>query len=230
MAAELRACSSAFSSGERSLNRWLLKCSISHTAALEALAQGLLVGDDSLRRACAEALARNEEEGHPVLKEALQHENIDVRRAAVFGVATIASPWAVETLNQIQHAEIQWIVRSAAQDMLARLKDTEARAPRAYPPIEAQGWLIAWAAQNGLGVPPGQGALDILRRALHEGDELTQVAAAEAYGRLGDPALTPELYALLRGPNPLLADAAFHALAAIAAAAAVRLAAAIASN
>jgi HEAT repeat protein len=197
---------------------------------LEALAQGLLVGDDALRRACAEALARNAEEGHPVLQEALQHENIDVRRAAVFGIACIDAPWVVETLTRIQHTEVQWIVRSAAQDTLARLKDAEARAPRTYQPIEAQGWLVAWAAQNGLGVPSGQGALEVLRRALREGDELTQMAAADAYGRLGDPALTPDLYGLLHAPNAMLAQAAYRALAAIAAAAAVQLAAPVSPN
>jgi HEAT repeat protein len=90
---------------------------------------------------------------------------------------------------------------------------------------EAQGWLIAWAATQGLGVPPGRGAVEVLNRAALEGDEATRRAAADALGRLGDPAASRELYPLLRHDSLAVRDAAFRALAFIASAAGQRLSA-----
>jgi HEAT repeat protein len=208
--------------------RWaavLALSALTHETALEALAQGLLSGDDNLRRACAEALARNEEEGHPVLKEAIVHDDLAVRRAAVYGLAATARDWAVDILDKLQVNEQQWLVRTAAQDVLVRLREPAARAPRAMPPPESLGWLIAWAAQQGLAVPPGPAALAILHRAAREGDAPTQRAAAEALARLGDPTDTPDLYTLLKGYGVQVGDAAYQALATLAAASGTRLAA-----
>jgi len=82
---------------------------------------------------------------------------------------------------------------------------------------------LCWAASQGLGVPPGRGALEVLNRAAAEGDENTQRAAAGALGRLGDPASSRELYPLLRNDSLAVRDAAFRALAFIGAAAGQRL-------
>jgi HEAT repeat protein len=208
--------------------RWaavLALSALSHETALEALAQGLLAGDDNLRRACAEALARNEEEGHPVLMDAIAHDDLAVRRAAVYGLAAAERDWATDLLEKMQVNEQQWLVRTAAQDVLARLREPVARAPRPMPAPEALGWLIAWAAQQGLAVPPGPAALAILHRAAREGDAPIQRAAAEALARLGDPSDTASLYTLLKGYGAQVGDAAFQALATIAAASGTRLAA-----
>ncbi|MCC7359235.1 MAG: HEAT repeat domain-containing protein [Anaerolineales bacterium] len=206
--------------------RWAATLALSvlnHPSALEALAQGLLVGDENLRRACAEALAANAEEGFPVLKEAVVHADLSVRRAGVYGLAATREDWAFALLNDLQHNEQQWFVRSAAADVLARHNDPAARAPRPIELPEAQGWLIGWAATQGLGVPPGPGALDVLNRAAAQGDEATQRAAAGALGRLGNPAATRELYPLLQNNSLAVRDAAFRALAFIGAAAGQRL-------
>jgi HEAT repeat protein len=93
------------------------------------------------------------------------------------------------------------------------------------PPPEALGWLIAWAAQQGVGVPPGPAALEVLHRALREGDPATRRAAAEALARLGQPSDTGDLYPMLQGHGPALADAAYLSLASIAAGSGTRLAA-----
>jgi HEAT repeat protein len=207
--------------------RWaavLALSTLSHESALEALAQGLLAGDDNLRRACAEALARNEEEGHPVLKEAIAHDDLAVRRAAVYGLAATARDWAIALLDKLQVHEQQWLVRTAAQDVLTRMREPATQSPRPQPAPEATGWLIAWAAQQGLGVPPGPAALEVLRRAVRDGDPATRRAASGALARLGEPGDTRDLYPLLRGQGADVADAAFQALADIAGASGTRLA------
>jgi HEAT repeat protein len=207
--------------------RWAAALALSatpHPTAIEALANGLLTGDDHLRRACAEALARNAEEGHPLLREALAHDDLLVRRAAVYGLAAAGAPWAVELLRAAQHTEMQWLVRSAIQEVLAAGEQAEALAPRPTLPAHALGWLAAWAAQRGEGVPPGPAAVNSLLQATREGDQATRRAAAEAIGWLGDPAHARELYPLLEGQGGLLAETAFRALAQIAAASGQRLA------
>jgi HEAT repeat protein len=194
--------------------------------AFDLLQQGLTQGDDILRQACAQAMARNLELGHPILQEAIVHADLSVRRAAIYGLLDTRTTWARRKFEEMQHNEQEWFVRSAATEALNKLNEPPSnRAPQPYPQPESQGWLVAWAATIGTGVPPGKAAIEVLNRALKEGDEATRLAAAEAIGRLADPALTRELYPILREPSPLLRDAAFRALARVSAASAQRLAA-----
>lgn len=209
--------------------RWAAALALSamnHETATQALGQGLLVGDDDLRRACAEALARLPEDGHAMLREAIGHADVSVRRAGVYGLAATRADWAIAILQQVQHTEQQWFVRSAIQDVLAQWQNASARAPKPYSAPDATGWLIAWAAQQGLGVPPGHGAVEVLTRALAEGDENTRRAAADFLGTLGEPEFARSLYPLLQEKNPDLRDTAFRALARIASGSGQRLAAA----
>src|SRR5579859_2547199 len=223
------ALASHFTDPQREV-RWaaaLALSALNNETATQALGQGLLVGDDELRRACAEALARLPEFGHPMLREAIGHEDLSVRRAAVFGLAATRADWALAILKQVQHSEQQWFVRSAAQDVLSQWLEPAGRAPRPGVPPESAGWLIAWAAQQGLGVPPGRGAIEVLNRALQDGDEPTRRAAIDELAWLGDPDTARGLYPLLRDERFSLRDAAFDALAQIAAGTGQRLAAPI---
>jgi HEAT repeat protein len=208
--------------------RWaaaLALTSIGSEQAITELARGLLTGDDNLKQACAQALAGHPEEGHPILKEAITHEDLQVRRAAVYGLATLKADWAVKILERVQIEEQQWFVRNAAVDALERLKEPKSVTPRPYPLPHTLGWLVAWAQSQGLAVPTGKAAIDVLNRALHEGDEPTKRAAAEALGRLGDAVAARELYTVIKDPAPLLRDAAFRALTQIALASGQRMAA-----
>jgi len=200
--------------------RWAVALALAHIGtepAIDGLAQGLMQGDDALKQACAQALARNAEFGPDLLKEAIAHENLTVRRAALFGLADLKAEWAIKIIDEMQTKEQEWIVRNAAVAVIEQLKGAGEIPLQPYAPPEAQGWLVAWAASRGAGVPPGKGAIDILNRAFKEGEERVRLAAAQSLGRLGDPAAARELYAALRDPAPLIRDAAFRALAHIAA-------------
>ena len=66
--------------------------------------------------------------------------------------------------------------------------------------------------------------MEVLGRALREGDEPTRIAAAEALAGLADPLGARDLYGALRDPEyPLVRDAAYRALATLAAATGQRL-------
>ena len=208
--------------------RWAAALALTHIGtdqAIDGLAQGLVQGDDALKQACAQAIARNAEVGPELLKEAIAHEDLAVRRAALFGLADLKTDWALKQIEDVQTKEQQWIVRNAAVSMIERLKSPSQVTLQPYAPPESQGWLVAWAASKGTGVPPGKGAIDLLNRALTEGEERVRLAAAQSLGRLGEPTAARELYAALRDPAPLIRDAAFRALAHMAALAGQKLAA-----
>ena len=211
----------------RSEVRWaaaLALSALNNESATQALGQGLLAGDDGLRRACAEALARLPEDGHSMLREAIEHADLSVRRAAVYGLAATRADWALPILQKTLRAEQQWFVRSAAEDVLAHWLEPVDRAPKAYTAPDATGWLIAWAAQQGLGVPAGHGAMEVLNHALREGEEPIRRAAADSLGQLGEPEFAPALYPLLHETSRQLRDAAYSALASIAASTGQRMA------
>ncbi len=194
--------------------------------AIDTLVQGLTSGDDDLKRACAQAFARNASEGHDLLKEGVTHTDLSIRRAAVYGLADTRTEWADALIENVMKNEQEWIVRSAATERVEQKKKGPGDLlPRPYLPPEKQGWLVAWAAQQGTGVPPGKAAIEVLNKALASGDTRTRQAAAQAVGRLGDPASARELYAALRDPDLLIRDAAFRALAQVSTATGQRLAA-----
>jgi len=203
--------------------RWaaaLALAALGSEPALNALAQGMTEGEDNVRQACAQALARLPELGHPLLKEAAALPDLLTRHAAIFGLFDSRAEWALATLEDLQVHETEWLVRNAVVEAVTQWKTPPDRAPQPYPAPDSLGWLVAWAATKGTGVPPGKAAIEVLNRALKEADEPVRCAAAEAIGRLCDPGLVRELYAALREPAPLLRDAAFRALVQVAAAAA----------
>ncbi len=171
--------------------RWaaaLALAAIGTDPALAALRQGLTQGDDAVRQACAQALARNTEFGHAGRKETLAHPDLSTRRAAVLGLAEIGAEWVPPLIEDLQRREQEWYVRNAAQDILGRLKEPPVQTPEPYAAPENQGWLVAWAAARGLGVPPGRAAVEVLNHALREGDEHARLAAAEAWRGWANPA------------------------------------------
>ncbi len=192
--------------------------------ALQALRQGLYAGDDSIRQACAQALARNADLGHEWLKEALKSDDLATRRAAIYGLAETGADWVVALLEDIRQKETQWVVRTAADSLATHLTSPAARAPQPVLPPEAQGWLVGWAAEHGSAVPPGRAAVEVLNRALREGAEPVRMAAAEALAKLADPSAASELYTALRDPEyPAVREAAYRGLAFVAAATGQRL-------
>ena len=57
--------------------------------SLEAIAEGLLHGNELLRRSSAESLAQNRSEGHPALREGILMDDILVRYAVAHGLSLI---------------------------------------------------------------------------------------------------------------------------------------------
>ena len=185
---------------------------IASHAAIDALGQILLQGEDDLRRAVGEALSLDPIEGHGILKEAIQDAELLVRRAAVFGLARTGQPWALEILERVQVEDGQWAVKSAAAQAVERLHG-EAEIPLVpMPAVSDLPWLVAFAAQRKTGLAPGAPALAMLQRAVREGEPRQRAAALETLGALAENRFLQDLCMGLSDNESSVRSPAFEAL------------------
>lgn len=186
---------------------------ISTEAALEVMVRALLEGEEPLRQVVAQGLGGIPGEGHRILEDAVEHNDMLVRRAAIYGLARIPQPWALLAIYRTMLNDSEWYVRSAAEFAFARARTPEHEAPRSYPQLEQLVWLNNWANAAGVGVPQGDNALQLLVRVLQEGDPHSRVLAARTLGKLGMVKAVKPLYGALMDKDPNVRTAAFEALA-----------------
>lgn len=180
--------------------------------ALELMLDGLLTGEESLRRAVAETLAALPDGGHEILRESIQSQDMQVRRAAVFGLSRVKAPWALALLYRVLLEDEQWYVRSAADEAFREAERPTGIGPLSHPDADALPWLIAWAASKGEGVPNGPNARQVLIRALQEGDPLHRAAAALTLAYLGHVGGLKPLYSALRDKDENVRGTVYEAL------------------
>ncbi len=182
--------------------------------ALQAMISALTNGDEQLRQAMAEALAAMPEEGYPTLYEAVTHEDFLLRRAAIFGLRRLRTTWALVAIYRAFLEDEQWYVRSAAQQAFQELtygRTESLTSP--YPKVEEIEWLQVWAARRGDNLPVGDGANQMLLKALTEGEAPIRTLAALNMGQLGMVDTTRALYSALRDGREEVRTAAHRALA-----------------
>lgn len=182
-------------------------------AALEEMVLALTEGSEQIRQAVAESLAAIPDEGHPVLYDAITHEEMMVRRAAAFGLRRIRTNWAISALYRAFLEDDQWYVRSAAQQAFQDIQNDENKGPQNYPTVDSITWLVNWAASRGEGVPAGEAAIQVLMKALQEGEPELRALAARALGQLGEISAARSLYAALRDRQEEVRTAAHRSLA-----------------
>ena len=180
--------------------------------SLEAVARALLQGDEELRRAAAEALANDPVEGHAMLKEGATLADIMLRRAVVHGLARINEPWAVETLQRMQVEDDQWAVRNLANQYLEQKAHTDPRVPRRLPIPSESPWLIEFAGKQGMGIPRGGPATDVLISAFKHGDTEERLAALPYLKRIANEGIIGALYNAMYGEDPEVREASFYAI------------------
>lgn len=185
--------------------------------SLEAVARALLQGDEELRRAAAEAMANDPVEGHAMLKEGATLADIMLRRAVVHGLARIEQPWALETLQHMQLEDDQWAVRNLANQYLEQKAHIDPRVPRRLKAPSESPWLIEFAGKQGMGIPRGGPATDVLLNAFKLGETEERLAALPYLKRVADEGVIGALYNGMYGEDPEVREASFYALEDIAA-------------
>ncbi|GAB4445703.1 MAG: hypothetical protein OHK0041_03540 [Anaerolineales bacterium] len=185
--------------------------------AIEAVARALLQGDEELRRAAAQALANDPAEGHEILREAAALADIMVRRAAVHGLARVEEPWAFEMLQRMQTDDDQWAVRNLANQYVEEISTRDPRVPRKLTPPSETPWLVEFAGKQGVGIPRGAPATDVLLKALRFGNTEERLAAIPYLKNTPNEGVIGAFYNGIYGDDPEVREACFLALQELAA-------------
>lgn len=180
--------------------------------ALEALVDAFTQGSEQLRQAVAETFAAIPEEGYPILYDAIQDQDMMLRRAAVFGLRRVKTGWALIAIYRAFLEDTQWYVRSAAQIAFQELQYGGDVGIKSYPPVDHLPWLAEWAAQRGENLPAGEGAHQMLMRALQEGEPEIRELAAAVIGQMGLASVSTALYGALRDPQAHIRSIVHRAL------------------
>ncbi|MBK9927226.1 MAG: HEAT repeat domain-containing protein [Anaerolineales bacterium] len=185
--------------------------------SLEAVARALLNGDEELRRAAAQALANDPKEGHETLREAASLTDIMVRRAAVHGLARVEQPWALEKLQVMQVEDDQWAVRNLANQYVEEITKRDPRVPKKLTPPSETPWVIEFASKQGVGIPRGGPATEVLVAAFKHGSVEQRLAAINYLKRNANEGIVGALYNGVYGEDPEISEASFLAVQEIAA-------------
>lgn len=182
--------------------------------ALEEMVIAFTENQEPVRQAIAEQLALLPDEGHPVLFDAIKEpEDMTMRRAAVFGLRRTRTVWGLIEIYRTFLEDEQWYVRSAAQNAFEELQFGRVVIPsQKRPEVDQIEWLGEWAAEKGENLPTGEGAKDMLLRALVEGDTGVRMLAAQNIGQVGNALMIKPLYSALRDKQEGVRLAAYNAL------------------
>src|SRR5690606_13852192 len=179
--------------------------------ATEALLVGFTEGAESIRQAAAIAFAAMPEDGYPILHDAISDEDMATRRAAVFGLRRIGTTWALIDIYRAFLEDEQWYVRSAAQQAFQENQYGRERAFTAVRPDPQElAWLQAWTNAQGETIPAGDGALQMLVRALQDTDPDIRTLSAASLSAIGSVMTVKPLYAALRDRHDEVRGAAYH--------------------
>ncbi len=183
-------------------------------AAISTLVEAMPRVDERLMPIIAEALASVGPSGWEALREACDHPDLLVRRAAAYGLGQLDEEWAREQLIEMAREDPEWLVRSAADAGLQAQEERVGTPPIVSPPpeVDKMDWLIAWAARQGQGVGVGEAALKTLLQALSEGNPDAKVMAALTLAQIGRESHLSALESLMQTADPLVQEAATTAV------------------
>ena len=152
-----------------------------------------------------------------MLKEGAKLPDIMLRRAVVHGLARVEQPWAVETLQVMQVEDDQWAVRELAKQYLEEMSKIDPRVPHKLLPASEAPWLLEFAGKQGMGIPKGGPATDVLLSAFKLGDTEERLAALPYLKRFGSEGVIGALYNGVYGEDLEVREASFLAIEEIAA-------------
>lgn len=180
--------------------------------AIDILKGALTGASGEIRLMAAEGLAIAADEGHEILRQAMRSGDPWTRRAAAFGLSRVSEGWAKTLLIEAQLEETDWLVRNAIAEALERKQRRPAMVSSPITEPAEHNWLVEFAEREGLGIAPGQLALEALQRAAGAGSLDEHIAAIEAMGWTGAERFELQLTLTAESPQPRLRDAAFEAL------------------
>jgi HEAT repeat protein len=176
----------------------------------QPLLMALIHGDDDMSRIAAKGLAQNGSEGIEILREAIEDDDLRVRRAAIQGLTLIEEAWVRPALVEIERTDDEWVVKSAASEALEMISVRAKPSPWQPLAVDQQGWLVRHAALEERSVPKGSATLPYLVQILAESSGAEQRAlAATSLGQLAKVAALPALETAVRDSDKQVSEAAY---------------------
>jgi hypothetical protein len=186
--------------------------SVATPNAKRALAETLLHGDEELRQAVAEMMAYDPLDGHGILKDALEVNDLLTRRAAIYGLAKIREEWVKPLLEKIAVEDSQWVVRNAASQALEDFKSPQSAIPMPLPAPGETAWLLNFASRQGVSIAKGDPALELIVQSLVTGTHPEKLAALNYFLQNPQTAGIGEIYKLYYQETGPMQEAASFAL------------------
>jgi len=183
------------------------------SALLNMVEEFQVAESQDVRQAVAEMLAMLPEPGYLTLYDAVHADDIQMRRAAVFGLGRIPAPWAVEEIYRVYLDDPEWYAQTAAQTVFREIQNRQRRVPRKYPGVGAMPWMINWALNPENEVPNNIGGVELLRYALEHPDPQIRQLALATIGQLGMTEVLTDAYQHLSDKEDAIRDTAYRALA-----------------
>ena len=181
--------------------------------SIDALGQILDKGNDFQKKSAAEALSLHKELGHAILRDGISIKgDLMVRRASVFGIAMIREKWASDLLSRLQFEEAEWIVKTAANEVLESQKVFPALRTNKVTPASETPWIIAYASKLGMGLIPTKSPVDILLTALKSGSLEEKIESLQYLKTMPGSRVFEALYISLNNGEPELRESTFSAL------------------
>jgi hypothetical protein len=140
-----------------------------------------------------------------------------VRRAVVHGLARVNEPWAMELMQTMQVEDDQWAVRNLANQYVEEISNRDPRVPKRLTAPSETPWLIEFAGKQGMGIPRGAPATEVLINAYKYGDTDERLAAIPYMKQNANEGIVGTLYDGMYGEDPEVREASFLALQEIAA-------------
>jgi HEAT repeat protein len=176
-----------------------------------ALVEAFLDGEERLQQAAAEEFAAMPDGGYMTLYEAVEHQEMHVRRAALFGVRRIETDWASEVVRQTFLNESEWFVRVVAQEAFIKEQAGLVGPAKPITPDNIE-WIRNWAIARDIDLPEGNKSRRVLVRSLEDPNPEIQAYGAIALGQMGIVQAVERLYHKLGDANPIVRDAAHKGL------------------
>lgn len=186
---------------------------IQHPLTEKPLLTALIQGDEEMSRIAAEGLALSGSDGVEILREAMEDDDAQVRRAAIQGLALLDDEWIVRTLVEVERNDREWVVKAAATEALQLIRSRHKPPAWKSVPVGKQQWLLRHAAQEGRSVPKGDATLPYLVQIMTEYAGAKQrAAAATSLGQIAAWDALPALETAVRDGNKQVSEAAFTTL------------------
>ncbi|NMC52882.1 MAG: NACHT domain-containing protein [Chloroflexi bacterium] len=179
---------------------------------LRVIESCLSAGTEEVQQVAAEILSKDSKDGHEILKVAATSENLLVRRAAVMGLSKVKREWAQKILQKLSIEDGQWVVRSIAGHALEYTQHPERQAPRPFTKPENTEWLIQYASRQGMGVPVGQLAIDLMVDVLRRGKPEEKILALRALPQYPQNRVLEEIAQVFKKEQGPVQEAAYQAL------------------